>query len=67
MMNTNEQQATPPQPTHQIVADGEIIYEGDNWQQAFLDASQNPAYGTITHLENGEPGATFGPPAYKPQ
>lgn len=56
-----------PQPTHQIVADGEVIYEGDDWQQAFLDASQNPEYGTIVHLENGEPRGYWGPPLHRPQ
>lgn len=65
MSNTNE--PTTSQPEHQIIADGKIIYEGEDWQQAFLDAGMNPAYGTIEHRVNGEPGATFGPPVHKPQ
>jgi len=46
---------------HQIVADGQIIYQGENWVQAFLNAGRNPAYGEIVHLTNGEPGAQMGP------
>ncbi len=38
-----------PQSEHQIVADGEVIYEGDDWQQAFLEAGLNPEYTTIIH------------------
>jgi hypothetical protein len=49
------------QPEHQVVADGEIIYEGENWQQAFLDAGLNPEYDTIIHLQDGEQGAVLGP------
>lgn len=55
------------QPEHQVVADGKIIYEGDNWQQAFLEASKNPAYGTIIHVQDGKPGATWEPPLHRPQ
>jgi hypothetical protein len=53
--------ATQEQPAHQIVADDQVIYEGNNWQQVFLAARMNPAYETIVHLENGVPGAIWGP------
>lgn len=49
------------QPIHQVAVDGQIIYEGDDWAQPFLEASKNPTYGTIVHMEDGKPGATFGP------
>lgn len=63
-MNQPQEQ---PQAEHQIIADGEVIYEGDDWQEAFLEASKHPEYGTITHLENGVTGATWGPPIHQPQ
>jgi hypothetical protein len=46
---------------HQVLANGIVIYSGPGWVQAFLDAGMNPAYHTITHLENGVPGAVAGP------
>ncbi|HEX2614427.1 MAG TPA: hypothetical protein VHL10_02970 [Nitrososphaera sp.] len=49
------------QPEHQVIADGEVIYEGDDWQLAFLEAGKHPEYTTIIHIENGEPGAVLGP------
>jgi hypothetical protein len=62
MSKTNEQQ-----PAHQVVADGEVIYEGDDWQEAFLEAGKHPEYTTIIHLQDGEPGAVLGPPLHHPQ
>jgi hypothetical protein len=59
MMSKTED--TQPQPTHQVVADGEVIYSGPDWQQAFLEAGLNPEYTAIVHLENGEQGAVLGP------
>jgi hypothetical protein len=54
------------QPTttiHQIVVEGQIIYEGANWVQAFLEAGRHPAYldKEILHLYNGKPGARWLP------
>lgn len=63
----NDKPQEQQKPTHQVVADGEIIYEGEDWQQAFLDAGLNPEFGTIVHVQDGEPGATFGSPVYKLQ
>ncbi len=45
---------------HQIVANGQVIYEGKDWPQAFLDAGRNPAYQEIVHLINGKPTARMG-------
>lgn len=64
MSNTNEQQANSPQPGHQVIADGIVIYSGPDWQQAFLAAGMNPTYGAIEHRANGEQGAVMGP--YQP-
>jgi hypothetical protein len=51
------------QPTHihQILANGQVIYTGDDWRQAFLDAARNPDNGTIVHTVDGEPGVMMGP------
>lgn len=54
-----KQDAVPDR--HQIVVDGQIIYEGERWHQAFLEAGRNPAYREIVHLTNGKPGAHLGP------
>jgi hypothetical protein len=50
------------QHTHQVVADGQVIYEGDDWPAVFLGARLNPDFGTIMHLEDGKPGAAWSPP-----
>ena len=55
------QVATPD--LHQVMVGGQIIYEGTNWVQAFLEAGRNPAYREqeIVHLINDKPGARLGP------
>jgi hypothetical protein len=59
--NGNEQ----PLHVHQVVIDGNVVYEGDGWASVFLDASKNPENGIITYVEDGKPGAAFGVPLHK--
>jgi hypothetical protein len=71
MMVRRKQQVEEEQPTrqvatpdlHQIMAGDQIIYEGENWAQAFLEAGRHPAYREqeIVHLTNGKLGARLGP------
>ena len=58
---TTKKDTTPTR--HQIMVGDQIIYEGENWAQAFLEAGRNPAYSkqAIVHLTNGKPGARMGP------
>jgi hypothetical protein len=56
--NGNEQ----PQHTHQVIADGVVIYEGEDWAYVFLGAGFNPRWGKIVYVEDGKPGAQWGPP-----
>jgi hypothetical protein len=52
---------------HQVVADGKVIYAGNDWQRIFLEARMNPEYGEIVHVPpDGTPGAQWGAPlAYR--
>jgi hypothetical protein len=59
-MSMNQPQEQP-QPEHQVIADGEVIYTGEDWQQVFLEAGKHPEYTIIIHVENGEQGAVLGP------
>jgi transposase len=62
---SDEQHQHEQQPmTHQVLADGRLLYEGENWPDVFLTASMNRDYGTIVHMENGMPLAMWGPVLY---
>lgn len=50
------------QPQHiEIMVDGEMFYEGDDWREAFFKASQDPRNGTITLYQDGDLFALVGP------
>jgi hypothetical protein len=64
MSDTTHSEQTPTH--HQVVANGAVIYEGEDWQQPFLEAGMNPEFGEVLHVrDDGETGATIGPPLYK--
>jgi hypothetical protein len=46
---------------HAILVDGQVIYEGDDWQRVFFEAAKNNGNGTIEHTINGKTGAMMGP------
>ena len=56
----------PGRSEHQILADGEVIYSGPNWANAFLDAAFHSEYRRIVHLEDGKTGASWGPVLHGP-
>jgi transposase len=63
LMNTQptNDSAEPTQHCHQVIANNQVIYEGDDWARAFLEASKNPEYGEIVAVHDGVPGAQWGP------
>ena len=60
----NQNHTEPAPPIHQVIADGTVIYEGEDWQQAFLQVGRNPEFGEIIHVCDGTPGAQWGPPMH---
>ncbi len=59
-MSSNEH--TEPQHTHQVVADGRVIYIGDEWASVFKGAALDPTLGEIVVMYNGELGARWSAP-----
>lgn len=46
---------------HAILVDGQVIYEGDDWQRIFFEAAKSNPYNTIEYTLNGQTGAMMGP------
>jgi hypothetical protein len=45
-----------------VVADGTVIYDGEDWARVFREAALNPVYGHIVLMIDGKSGAYWSPP-----
>jgi hypothetical protein len=49
------------QRIHQVRVDGNVIYEGDEWEPVFFEASRDQKNGVIEHTVNGHTYTLMGP------
>jgi hypothetical protein len=58
----NKEHHEQAQKRYEVVADGTVIYDGEDWARVFREAALNPVYGHIVLMIDGKSGAYWSPP-----